>query len=146
MAVVCLVVICAALTGCKKDKPVVVEDTVTDADRIQGTWQGVELGGAEGQWAMVIEGEAITVDGPGSQDYVGTLALDETTTPKSAILTITECGFTDYIGAKGNNLYKIEDGKLTIAGTEPGSETKPASFEPGNGTRVFEFTQTESQS
>lgn len=140
IAVVCLIVICAALTGCsKKSRSDVEDNTITDLGRMQGTWKGTELGGREGEWTLVMDGEKVTVDGPGPEDYVGTLALDETTTPQSAILTITECAFPDYVGSKGNNLYKIEGDMLTIAGTEPGSGTAPTSFEPGNGTRVFEL-------
>lgn len=132
------------MTGCEKDKPVVVK-AVPDIEQMQGTWKGIELGGGDGEWVLVIAGEKITVDGPGPEDYVGTLALDETTTPKSVVLTIDECGFEQYVGAKANNLYTIEDGKLTIAGTEPGSGMIPSSFEPGNGTRVFELTKADIQ-
>ena len=130
------------MTGCKKEKPVV--EKVADIDLMQGTWKGAEVG-REGEWILVIADDKITVDGPGPEDYVGTLALDETTTPKSVVLTIDECGFEQYIGAKASNLYKIEDGKLTIAGTEPGSGMIPSSFEPGNGTRVFELRKADVQ-
>ena len=142
LAVYALIICVVLLSGCKKGKPVAENDA--DIDLMQGTWKGAEVG-REGEWILIIAGEKITVDGPGPEDYVGTLALDETTTPKSVVLTIDECGFEQYIGAKANNLYKIEDGKLTIAGTEPGSGMIPSSFEPGNGTRVFELTKADVQ-
>lgn len=136
---VCLMAICGVvLTGCKKEEPV-VEKTISDVDRMQGAWKGTELGGRGGEWALVIADDKLTVDGPGPEDYAGTLVLDETAVPKTAVLTITECAVTEYVGAKGNNLYKVEGDMLTIAGAEPGTDSKPTSFEPGNGTRVFEF-------
>ena len=53
-------------------------------------------------------------------------------------------GFTTN-STRNNNIYKLESGTLTLAGTEPGSDTKPTSFEGGNSTRVFEFTKVEVQ-
>ncbi len=134
-------IIIMTAAGCKNRKVV----DVTDTDRIQGTWKGKELGGSGGEWKLVITGDQVLVDGPGPEDYTGTITLDETTSPKSARLRIDKCAVKEYIGTTANNIYKFEDDKFILAGTEPGSDTKPASFQSGNGTRVFELAKVQVQ-
>lgn len=129
------------LAGCEIRKVV----DVTDIDRMQGTWKGIELSDRGGEWTLVITGDQVEADGPGPEDYSGTIILDETTTPKSARLVIDKCAFEAYVGTTANNIYKLESGKLTLAGTEPGSDTKPTSFEAGNSARVFEFSKVQVQ-
>jgi len=114
---------------------------VTDFDHMQGVWKGKELGVNRGEWTMVIDGGRIEVDGPGPEDYSGKIVINENTSPKSAKLNIDKCALKEYVGKTANNIYKFDSEKLLIAGTEPGSGTKPASFERGNDARVFEFTK-----
>ena len=88
--IICLtIVLLTGLTGCKKQEAVKISDT----ERIQGTWNGKELdiGREGGEWVLIITGDQIKVDGPGPEDYSGTIILDETTNPKSARVTILEC-------------------------------------------------------
>ena len=129
------------LAGCE-DKTTA---DVTDVDRIQGTWKGRELGDRGGEWTLVISGDQVEADGPGPEDYTGTIAINETTTPKSARLTIDKCAFERYVGTTANNIYKFESEKLILAGTEPGSDTKPTSFQADNTARVFEFSKVQVQ-
>jgi len=132
--VICMtIVLLAGLTGCKKQEA----NKISDTDRIQGTWKGKELVN-DGEWTLVIAGEQITVDGPGPEDYTGTIILDETTSPKSVRLTILECAVEQYIGAIANGIYKFENDKLFIAASEPGSNTIPTSFAGGGNIRFFE--------
>jgi uncharacterized protein (TIGR03067 family) len=141
--VICLaIILLAGFSGCTKETP----SQVSDLDRMQGTWTGTELAaGREGQWTLVITGDQIKVDGPGPEDYSGAIALDESTTPKSAQFTINECAVESYIGATGHNIYKFENDKLFLAGAEPGSDTKPTSFEGGDNIRHFEFEKGETE-
>lgn len=135
-------IVVTTMTGCKKQTP----GTLTDIDRLQGTWVGRELGSnSSDPWKLVITGDKVQADGPGPEDYSGTITFDETTMPKSALLTIDKCAFESYVGAVSNNIYKLEDDKLTLAGAEPGSGSKPTTFQPGSGTRVFEFSKQQAQ-
>lgn len=131
------IVLLAGLTGCKKQEVV----TISDTERIQGTWNGKELdtGGKGGEWTLIITGENITIDGPGPEDYAGTIILDETTSPKSARVTILECAAERYVGAVANGIYKFENDKLFIAASEPGSGTIPAYFEGNGNIRFYEY-------
>ncbi len=141
IALTLAIVFVAFVSGCEKQE--VVE--VTDIDRMQGTWKGTELGERGGEWTLIFTGDQVEVDGPGPEDYSGTIAIDETTTPSSARFTISKCAFEQYVGTTANNIYKFEGDKLVLAGTEPGSENKPTLFQGGNGTRIFELTKVEVQ-
>jgi len=93
----CLAMIFAmTLAGCEVKKTVYV----TDIDRMQGTWKGTELGDRGGEWTLIITGDQVEADGPGPEDYAGTIILDETTTPKSARLIIDKCAFEAYMSAQ----------------------------------------------
>lgn len=131
------IILLAGLTGCKKQEVV----TISDAERIQGTWNGKELdtGRESGEWTIIITGDQIKVDGPGPEDYAGTITFDETTNPKSARVTILECAAEQYIGAVANAIYKFENDTLYIAASEPGSGTIPAYFEGNGNIRYYEY-------
>lgn len=139
--IICLTIaLLAGLTGCKTEKARKISDT----DRIQGTWTGKDRLNS-GEWTMVITGEKIKLDGPGQQDYAGTIILDETTIPKSARVTILECAAQQYIGAVANGIYKFENDKLFIAASEPGSNITPTSFDEGDNIRFFELEKVQSK-
>ena len=136
---VCMTIFLAAgLTGCKTPEA----KKISDIDSMQGTWNGKELG-RDGQWIMVITGDKVDLDGPGSADYTGTLVLDETTNPKSARLTILECAYEPYIDEVANGIYKFENGKLFLAASEPGSNTIPTIFEGDGNIRFFELEKVQ---
>ncbi|MBN1973323.1 MAG: hypothetical protein JW787_06770 [Sedimentisphaerales bacterium] len=142
--IICLtIVLLAGLTGCKKQEAVKISDT----ERIQGTWNGKELdtGGEGGEWRLIITGEQIKIDGPGPEDYSGTIILDETTNPKSARVTILECAAERYIGEVANAIYKFENDKLFIAASEPGSGTIPAYFEGNGNIRYYEYVKAQAK-
>lgn len=147
-AALCLTLLClAVLVGCDNEAPAdtaVKQVQVTDLDRMQGTWQGTEAGGNE-NWTLTIDGNALTLDGPGAADYAGTLTLDETTDPKSAVMTIETCSYEGYVGTTANSIYRLEGDTLTLAGTEPGSGTRPAAFVSDGATRVFTLKKIQPQ-
>jgi len=136
--IICMaLVFLAGLTGCKKQEPVV---KISDTELIQGVWNGKELDtNRDGEWSLIITGDQIKIDGPGPEDYSGTIILDETTNPKSARVTILECAAEQYIGAVANGIYKFENDKLFIAASEPGSGTIPEYFEGNGNIRYYEY-------
>lgn len=143
----CLTLCLAVLVGCDNEAPAetaVKPVQMTDLDRMQGTWQGTESGSTEA-WTLMIDGAQITVDGPGAADYAGTLTVDETTDPKSAVITIQTCGYQEYVGATANSIYQLNGEALILAATEPGSGTRPAAFVSDGATRVFTLKKIQPQ-
>jgi hypothetical protein len=66
---------------------------------------------------------------------------DDSTSPKSMTLVVDQCAAKQYIGASSYGIYKIQDGKLIFAATEPGAASKPTDFIGGKGVRVFKLSR-----
>jgi uncharacterized protein (TIGR03067 family) len=118
------------------------DKAIPDIQKLQGTWVGTELG-REGEVTLTFSGNSIDFKGASDQEwYKGLAVLNEELTPKQADFTIEECPAPNYVGKIAKAIYKLEDGVLTLAGSEPGSETRPVSFDadPSGEVRVFEFT------
>ena len=71
--------------------------------------------------------------------YKATFTLREDTTPNQLEAVVTECPFPQYVGKTAHAIYKIEDGKFTLTGNEPGNPAVPASFD-AQGSRQIIFT------
>jgi uncharacterized protein (TIGR03067 family) len=109
-----------------------------DSAALKGTWQGRE-GGAARTDSLVLSDNNLEFHGANPQEwYKGTFTLHEDSDPKQMIITITDCPFPKYVGQTANAIYRIEKGKLTIAGNEPGDPAMPTAFNaPGTRTMVF---------
>ena len=137
---ICLAVIMVvSLGGCKSEPEPPVE--VSDMDKLQGTWVGTESGNSEGQWTLIISEAKVDVNGPGPEDYSGTMKLNTEVEPKQADFLIEDCAVQQYVGTTSLAIYKIEGDTFTMAGNEPGSTDRPAQFEGGGGTRLFVLTK-----
>ena len=89
---------------------------------------------------MIFSGDTIDFKGAHPQEwYKGIAVINQEMTPRQADFTISECAMPDYIGKIAKSIYKLEESTLTIAGSEPGDDSRPTSFEPSGGTRVFKF-------
>jgi len=130
-----LVVTHVLMCGCNS-----TEDTsVTDLNKIQGTWVGKELG-RDGGARIVFSGNTVDFKGAHPQEwYKGIAVINTDVTPKQADFTISECAMPNYVGKIAKSIYKLEESTLTIAGSEPGDESRPTSFEPSEGIRIFQF-------
>ena len=132
MMVVCSVGI--LVCGCSKSpKP--------DSLAIQGTWSGQEVGSkTPGSPSLILDGTKLEFHGPNPQEwYKATYTLREDTTPKQLVAVVTDCPFPQYVGKTAHAIYKLEDGKFTLSGNEPGDPAVPASFD-APGTRQVVFT------
>jgi len=117
-------------------------DVTTDQERLQGTWSGSEAGQESGKCTLTVSENTMDFKGPSDQEwYKATFTLDESVNPKAGDVTITDCPAPDYVGKVGRIIYKIEDSTLTIAGSEPGEEARPSSFDGTGDTRVFVLTK-----
>jgi uncharacterized protein (TIGR03067 family) len=132
MMVVCSVGILAF--GCSKS-------TQSDSASMQGNWSGQELkGNAPGSPTLVIAGNTFDFHGANPNEwYKATFTLMGDTTPKRMDVLITECVLPKYVGKTAHGIYKIEDGKLTLAANEPGNPAGPVGFDDPK-ARVFVFT------
>jgi uncharacterized protein (TIGR03067 family) len=130
-------ILCTAiiLCGCSKSpKP----DSLT----LQGTWTGQEVGAAsQNPASLVLAGTNLEYHGSNPQEwYKATYTLHEETTPKQLDAVITDCPLPIYIGKTAHVIYKLEDGKLTMTGNEPGNPAVPPSFD-AQAARHIIFTQ-----
>jgi len=114
----------------------------SDLRALQGTWTGRELGVTpEAPRQIVFKGDRLEYRGAVSNDWGnGTFTLHEELQPKQLIVVVTECGIPQYLGKTSYLLYKIENGTLTLAATEPGATVAPANFGAEH-ARHMEFTK-----
>ena len=112
-----------------------------DSVALQGTWSGSEVGAeTQGSPSLTVNGTTLEFHGANPQEwYKATFTLQEDTTPKQLEAVVTECPFPKYVGKTAHAIYKIEDGKLTLTGNEPGNPAVPASFD-AQGARQIVFT------
>jgi uncharacterized protein (TIGR03067 family) len=112
----------------------------SDSATLQGTWSGREIGATpETPRQLVFSGKQFDYRGASPDDWgKGTFTLREDTRPKQLLVTLTACGPAQYAGKTCCMIYKIEDGMLTAAASEPGNPAAPPSFEaPGARHMVF---------
>jgi uncharacterized protein (TIGR03067 family) len=111
-----------------------------DLAALQGIWSGQEVA-ANTPASLTIKGADLEFYGAADNDWIkGTFSLREDTTPKQLEAVVTDCASADYVGRTVHVIYKIEGGKLTVTGNEPGNLSVPASFN-APGARTFEFTK-----
>jgi uncharacterized protein (TIGR03067 family) len=103
----------------------------SDALALQGKWAGQEVGSQiPGASSLVIDGTNLEFVGADTNEwYKATFTLRDDTTPKQLVAVITDCPAPQYIGKTANAIYKIEDGKFTLTGNEPGNPAVPGSFD-----------------
>ena len=70
------------------------------------------------QWR---EGDKVEVKSSGSEMYSGTVSLNTKTNPKQVEFKINQCSMAEYVGETSLGIYKLDENKLTIAASEPGS-------------------------
>ena len=125
-----------AVIGCRKS----ADSVPSDMADLQGTWVGNEAGEQGNKCKLIIQGDTLEFHGPNPQEwYKGTFVLDEQTQPKTIDVHIRECGLSKYLDKVAKAIYSIEQNTFTLAGSEPGSQTRPAAFGPD--VRTFVFTK-----
>jgi uncharacterized protein (TIGR03067 family) len=108
---------------------------------LDGTWVGSDAGGYGGQWTFVISNGKVEVKGPESEYYAGTMKLNDKTNPKQADFKIDKCSMPEYVSETSLSIYKLEDNKLTLAASEPGSMYRPTFFDSSGGVMLFSLTK-----
>lgn len=88
-------------------------------------------------------GNTVEFHGANTQEwYQATFTLHEDTNPKQLEAFVTACPIAKYVGKTAHAIYKVDDGKLTLAANEPGNPTVPKRFDaPGTRQIVFQLKQ-----
>jgi uncharacterized protein (TIGR03067 family) len=125
-----------AVLGCGKSD----DSAPSDMAALQGTWIGHAAGEQGNECRLIVEADTLEFRGPNPQEwYKGTFVLDEQAQPKAIDVHIHECGLSKYLDKVAKAIYSIELNTFTMAGNEPGSQTRPAAFGPD--VRTFVFTK-----
>ncbi len=98
---------------------------------LEGTWKGRDTTpGHDVEAVLILSGSNLEFRIPDNNGWVkGTFALRENVEPKQLAGMIKESSSEDLVGKKACAIYKLEDGKLTITGSQPGSEEFPSAFD-----------------
>jgi uncharacterized protein (TIGR03067 family) len=133
-----IVALCGAglvLTACSTLHP-------SDDTKLQGSWEGHAPKDTSGQKLyLVFSGKNFDFHDADKQVwYKGSFVLREDTTPKQFIATVTDSCQPQYVGKTSMAIYQLVEGKLSIAGNEPGLPEPPASFD-APGARWVEMTK-----
>ena len=111
---------------------------------LEGTWVGQEIDGPKGECRMTVLGNHMKFQGARTNEwYSASLTLNQSTSPKQAVIQIEECGFPQYVNKNTRAIYKLEKNTLTIGANEPGVDVTPTEFQRSrtNHTRGFVFTK-----
>jgi uncharacterized protein (TIGR03067 family) len=110
-----------------------------DLAALQGRWSGQEIGAkSQGSPSLIIEGAKLEFHGANSNEwYKATFTLREDTNPKQLEAVVTDSSVRRYVGTTSHSIYKIEDGKLTLTGNEPGNSAVPTSFDARGARQIM---------
>ena len=125
-----------------EDPPVTLAPaTAADAALLQGKWEGTEVGReANGTCTLTVSGDTMHFQGWNKDEwYKATFKLPAETNPKQLTGTITDCPRPEMVGKTSTGIFKIEDGKFTLAGCKPGTGESPKNFDADQSVRVFVF-------
>lgn len=103
-----------------------------ELQRLQGTWEGGTVGGQSHQKIIItITGHSLHFHRDANFWFETTITLPAGTDPRQLHATIKDCasGQENSVGEVVVAIYKIEDGKLTLAALGDGGEETPKSFE-----------------
>ena len=126
-----------------KEEPVSSAPKTSQTEILQGKWKGVEVGReAEGNCTMDITRDSIHFQGADKSEWYKATYTIVAGDPAQIHATITDCPAPDFVGKSSSAIYKIEGGKLTLAGNKPGDSEAPKRFEGNPDSRVFVFKRT----
>jgi hypothetical protein len=108
-----------------------------DTSTLQGRWIGKEAGGA-GACSLVVQGSSLEFRGTDTNEWYKATWTGYDTSPRQLVTVITDCSVPQYVGMTSYAIYRLEEGRLTVAGNEPGNPIVPASMD-ARSARKFVF-------
>jgi uncharacterized protein (TIGR03067 family) len=127
------VLFCAFIVGCHK--PATEKPTVKPI--LEGRWSGFENGSTEKITLTFTGNRFAYFDAQSNGLGSGTFVVNDTAEPKQMDLTFEKIPAPQYIGKVGLAIYEFQGEELKIAGSEPGSDARPATFNAAQGVRIF---------
>ena len=116
--------------------------TTSMAKNLDGTWKGSQVGGDSGEWTFVFADSQLTVFGPNSGEYYKmNVKFFEDDKYKKVKAEFVDASDPSVTGLSSTAIYKLEDGILTIAASEPGYSSAPKSFDAKWGVYVFKLSK-----
>ena len=105
--------------------------TASERERLQGTWEGAVVGEKSGdKITITITGDSLHFHRDANFWFKTTITLPAGSDPRELHATIKDCAPPrDSIGKVVAAIYKIEDGKLTLAAMGEGTDEASKSFE-----------------
>jgi uncharacterized protein (TIGR03067 family) len=121
--VVALCVVSASIANCA--------EPAKTLEVLQGTWTGKETGREDaGVCKLKIEGNKMHFEGWHEKEwYKGTFKITSDQKHKQIHGSIADCPIPEFVDKVAKSIFKIEDGKLIIAGRRPGSDDVPNGFD-----------------
>ena len=113
--------------GCTAAAP-----TDSELQRLQGTWEGVVVGDrSDNKYTITITGNSFHFHRDSNFWFATTITLPADTDPRQVHATIEDCapGQESSVGKVVVAIYKIEDGKLTLAAVGEGTDETRKTFE-----------------
>jgi len=140
--VVAVGLLLSSSSGAQETDPVTLApSTAADSALLQGKWEGVEVGReGSGTCTLTVSGDTMHFQSWNKDEwYKATFTLPAATNPKQLKGTIADCPRPDMVGKTSTGIFKIEAGKLTLAGCKPGTGESPKTFDADASVRVFIF-------
>jgi len=122
------------MSGCATLEPA---EKVTE---LEGTWIGSPVDSPEANCLLVFSKNRAIVGLPGGW-LRGTFQLNTAASPKQIDMIIEQCYPKDYVGKTDRGIYKLDGNTLTMAGPEPGTATRPTSFQEEQGVMIVVLTK-----
>jgi uncharacterized protein (TIGR03067 family) len=127
------VLLCAIIVGCSK--PATEKPTVKPI--LEGRWSGFENGSTEKIILTFTGNRFAYFDAQSNGLGSGTFVVNDTAKPRQMDLTFEKIPAPQYVGKVGLAIYEFQGEALKIAGSEPGSDVRPATFDAAQGVRIF---------
>ena len=110
-------------------------------NHLTGTWIGYEIGAPGEDWTISFMDNQATVSGTRCGEWFrGECDLTGAEQAGRIDILVEQASDRDVAGKIARGIYELRDGRLLLAMTSPGEESRPCSFESGESVRVLQLT------
>jgi uncharacterized protein (TIGR03067 family) len=128
------ILLLAAIAGCGKSKT----EKAAEKTGMEGRWTGFDMTRPAEACKVTITGNQLEYRGAQTNDWcIGSFVLNDSAQLRQMDLTIQ--GPPEIAGRKMLFIYDLQGDEMKVAGVEPGSPLRPATFTSSRQTRVWSF-------